>query len=33
MERAGKMELTLSGDATSGYTASVTIGLPVTATT
>jgi hypothetical protein len=26
----GKMELALSGDATSGYTASVTIGLPIT---
>jgi hypothetical protein len=26
----GKMQMTLSGDETSGYAASVTIGLPIT---
>lgn len=32
-ETGGKMELALSGDATAGYTASVTIALPITAAT
>jgi protocatechuate 3,4-dioxygenase beta subunit len=32
-QTGGKMELTLSGDAASGYTASVTIALPITAAT
>ncbi len=32
-QTGGKMALTLSGAATSGYTAGVTLGFPVTATT